>query len=258
MWYRQFSVEGKVALVTGAGRGIGYAIALGLAEAGADVVITSRTSGELKKLAEKIEGTGKKAFPVVADVGNLKDIEQLIEATKKEFGRIDILVNNAAKTTKSTFLDEKEAAWDEAMNTNLKGMYFLSQAAAKMMKTQGGGVIINFASAAGFMPAPLGSIYSITKAGIIHATKALAKELAPYNIRVNALAPGYTRTPIIQTYLDADSSAEERMKSHTPLGRIAEPEEYVGTVLYLASEASGFATGATMLVEGGLIITGIG
>ena len=144
------------------------------------------------------------------------------------------------------------------MNINLKGMYFLSQSVAELMKDQGGGVIINLSSAAGYIPSPMGSIYSISKAGILHATRALANELAPHNIRVNGLAPGYTRTPILQTFIDMDPAVEDQMKTCVPLGRIAESDEMVGTIIYLASEASGYATGVTILVDGGLTITGIG
>ncbi|MFW0860242.1 MAG: glucose 1-dehydrogenase [Dehalococcoidia bacterium] len=248
-----FSLEGKVALVTGGSRGIGKAAALGLARAGADVVIASRKLPDLEKVAEEIKGLGKKSLAVAAHVGRLEEINNLVDRVKAEFGRIDILVNNAGTNpVMDPALEISERAWDSIMNLNLKGLFFLSQAVARVMKEQGGGKIINVSSVEGITPGIL-PIYSISKAGVIMATKVMAQEWAQYNIRVNAVAPGLTRTGF-SVALWSNPEILEVAMSRTPMRRIAEPEEMVGAIIYLASDASSYVTGQVLAIDGGSTI----
>ena len=256
----RFSLEGKVAIVTGGSRGIGRATALGFAEAGADVGVVSRKLPDLKKVVDEIRGRGRKALPVAAHVGKMEDIHRLVEAVKSEFGRIDILVNNAGTSPAiASPLDAEERLWDAVMNLNLKGLYFLSQAAAKVMKEQGGGKIINVSSMNGYVPAWGTGIYSISKAAIIMVTKSMGLELAQYNIRVNAIAPGTVTTRIFNARF-SNLTEEEAKKDRAavakviPLKRIADPDEMVGTMIYLASDASSYLTGRTILVDGGMLL----
>lgn len=248
-----FSLKGKVALVTGGSRGIGKAIALGLAKAGADVVVTSRKLPDLEVVAGEIKSVGRQALAVTAHVGRLEEIEALVAKAKDEFGRVDILVNNAATNpTMDSALDIQERAWDAIMNLNLKGLFFLSQAVARLMKERGGGTIINVSSVAGITPDIL-PVYSISKAGVIMATKVMAREWAKYNIRVNAIAPGLVRTRFSQALWDNPDILQGAL-ARTPLGRIAEPDDMVGAVVFLASEASAYVTGQVLAVDGGATI----
>ena len=248
-----FSLQGKVAVVTGGSRGIGQAIALGIARAGADVVVTSRKLPDLEKVAEEIKGMGRKSLAVAAHVGRMEEIDNLVSKVKEEFGRIDILVNNAATNpAMDSALDVRERAWDSIMNLNLKGLFFLSQAVARVMKEQGGGRIVNIASVAGITPDIL-PVYSISKAGVIMVTKVMASEWAKYNIRVNTVAPGMTRTRFSEALWSNPDILQGAM-FRTPMGRIAEPEEMVGAVIYLASDASSYVTGQVIAVDGGTTI----
>ena len=252
-----FSLEGKVALVTGGSRGIGEATALGFARAGADVVVSSRKIDELEKVADKIRAEGRKSLAVAAHIGRIDQLQSLVDQVVAEFGRIDILVNNAGTNPSvSSLLDMEERLWDTVMNLNLKGVWFLSQAVARVMKKQGGGNIINVASIRGIVPElEVGHVYSVSKAGVIMATKVMALELAPYNIRVNAVAPGYIRTKLTQSGFDALQGREEALVARTPMGKVGDPEEITGTMLYLASDASSFMTGETMVVSGGFLLS---
>src|SRR5512139_3310139 len=190
----EFSLKDKVALITGASRGIGEATAIGLAQAGADLAIVSRKLPDLEKVAEEVRKLGKKCLPVQAHLGKVEEINQLVKRALEEFGKIDILVNNAATNpTMASAIDVDERTWDSIMNLNLKGLFFLGQAVARVMRGKGGGKIINVASVAGITPDIL-PLYSISKAGVIMATKVMAREWATYNIRVNAIAPGLTKT----------------------------------------------------------------
>ena len=246
-----FLVPGKVALVTGASRGIGRAIALGLAEAGADVVLAARKMPDLEAVAQEISQMGRKALPVSANVRQLPEIDDLVKRAADEFGHIDILVNNAG--TNPVFgsaFDFDEKAWDVTMGLNLKGYFFLSQAIGKLMREAGGGNIINVASVNGIRPRIGGGIYAISKAGIIMLTQVLAQEWGQYNIRVNAIAPGLVRTRFAEA-LWGNPVIREKSEEDTALGRIAEPEEIVGAALFLASEASSYMTGQTVVLDGG-------
>jgi len=247
----KFSVPGKVALVTGGSRGIGRAIALGLAEAGADIILASRKLPDLEAVAHEISQKGRKALPVAANVRHLPEIDDLVKEAVTEFGHIDILVNNAATNPVfGSVFDMDERAWDVTMGLNLKGYFFLSQAVGRLMWDKGGGSIINVASEDAFRPGVGAGVYSITKAGVVMLTQVLAQEWGQYNIRVNAIAPGIVRTRFSEA-LWSNPAVLELRKSNTALGRIAEPEEIVGCALFLASEASSYVTGQTILVDGG-------
>jgi dehydrogenase/reductase SDR family member 4 len=248
-----FSLKGKVVLITGASRGIGQSAAVGLAEAGADLVIASRKLPDLEKVAEQVRRTGKKCLPVGVHVGRMEEIQNLVNKVKAELGRIDILVNNAATNpSMASALDVDERGWDAIMNLNLKGLFFLSQAVARLMKEAGGGKIINVSSVAGISPDLL-PVYSISKAAVIMATKVMAQQWAQFNIRVNAIAPGLTKT----RFSEALWNNPEILKivlSKTPMARVAEPEEMVGAILYLASDASSYVTGQVIAIDGGSTI----
>ena len=248
-----FSLKGKVALVTGGSRGIGKAIAVGLAKAGADVALASRKLPDLEEVAKEIKGAGRKSLAVATHVGRLEEINSSVSKVQDEFGRIDILVNNAATNpTMEQAIDIGERAWDSIMNLNLKGLFFLSQAVAKLMKEQGGGKIVNVASIEGITPGIL-PVYAISKAGAIMATKVMAQQWAKYNIRVNAIAPGLTRTRFSEALLSNPDILSVAMMM-TPMGRVAEPEEMVGAVIFLVSDASSYVTGQVLAVDGGATI----
>ncbi|MCL0089735.1 glucose 1-dehydrogenase [Dehalococcoidia bacterium] len=248
-----FSLEGKVALITGGGRGIGKAAALGLARAGADVAVASRKLPDLEKAAEEIKGLGRKSLAIAVHVGRVEEISNLVDQVKAEFGRIDILVNNAGTNpVMDPALEIGERAWDSIMNLNLKGLFFLSQAVARVMKEQDGGAIVNVSSVEGITPGIL-PVYSISKAGVIMATKVMAQEWAQYNIRVNAVAPGLTRTGFSEALWSSPAILEVAM-SRTPMRRIAEPEEMVGAIVFLASESASYVTGQVLAIDGGSTI----
>jgi len=248
-----FSLSGKVALVTGGSRGIGKAIAVGLAKFGADVVVTSRKLPDLEQVAAEIKGLGQRSMAVAAHVGRMEEINNLVPKVRDEFGRIDVLVNNAATNpTMDQAMDVEERAWDSVMNLNLKGLFFLSQAVARLMKEQGEGKIINVASVAGITPDIL-PVYSISKAGVIMATKVMAQQWAQYNIRVNAIAPGLTKTRFSEA-LWSNPAVLQGAMVRTPLGRVAEPDDMVGAVIFLASDASSYVTGHVLVVDGGTVI----
>ena len=252
----QFSLEGRIALVTGGSRGIGRATALGFAKAGADVVVTSRKLPDLEEVAQEVRKLGRKSLAVAAHVGRIGEIGDLVARVKEEFGRIDILVNNAGTSPAMVgALDADERLWDAVMNVNLKGLFFLSQAAARLMKEHGGGRIINVASVDAFRQELNLGIYAISKAGVIMATKVMAREWAQYGIRVNAVAPGNVHTRLGDSRFEVVPGYAEELVRRTPLGHIAEPDEIVGAMTYLASDASSFVTGETLVVDGGFMLT---
>jgi NAD(P)-dependent dehydrogenase (short-subunit alcohol dehydrogenase family) len=248
-----FSLKGKVALITGASRGIGQAVAIGLAQAGADIAIASRKLPDLEKVAEQVRKTGRKCLPVAAHVARVEEINNLVGQVMAEYGKIDILVNNAATNpTMASALDVDERAWDSIMNLNLRGLFFLSQAVARLMKEKGGGKIINISSIAGISPDLL-PVYSISKAAVIMATKVMAQQWAQYNIRANAVAPGLTKTRFSEALWNNPDILKLAM-GKTPMARVAEPEEMVGAVIYLASDASSYVTGQVIAIDGGTTI----
>jgi dehydrogenase/reductase SDR family protein 4 len=249
------SLEGKVALITGGSRGIGRAIALTFADAGADIVISGRKQPALDEVAAEIREMGRRALPVAAHNRKPDELGQLMERVKVEFGRLDILVNNAA--TNPVFgplIDVEERAFDVIMDTNLKGYFLLSQMAARMMIAQGGeGQIINISSIGGSSPERGLGVYSISKAAVNMLTKVLAVELGDYNIRVNALAPGVIKTHFSRALWDNEEIMTEMLR-RTPLKRIAEPEEVARMALALASDAGSYVTGQVIVMDGGLLI----
>lgn len=249
-----FSLENKVAVITGASRGIGHAIAAGFAEAGASVVVSSRKLPDCEKVVEEIKRKGGKAVAVACHTGKISDIQNLVSESVKTFGTIDILVNNAA--TNPVFgpcIYVDEAAFNKIMEVNVKGYFFASIEAAKVMMEKKKGVIINMSSTAGIRPTPMLGTYSISKAAVLSLTKVLAQELAPFGIRVNAIAPGLVKTKFSRALWET-KEIYDRVIQETPLARIAEPEEIVGAALYLASDASSFVTGETLNISGGAVM----
>ena len=245
---------GKVAIVTGGGRGIGPAIALGFADAGADVVVTSRTKVELDKVVEEIEATGRKGLAVAADIGRSADVKNVVKATLDKFGKIDILVNNAGYFPYSPFLDITEEEWDRVQDTNIKGQFLCAQAVARQMVKQGnGGKIVNTASIEAEFPITAGRAhYHASKGAVVNFTRGLAKELAQYKINVNAVAPGLTDTPGVQSMTGGYSLAS--FGERIPLGRLGKPEDMAWAALFLASDAAEYITGFTLFVDGGMLL----
>ncbi|MCX5996081.1 MAG: SDR family oxidoreductase [Chloroflexi bacterium] len=251
---KQFSLEGKVTIVTGASRGIGRATALAFAKAGSDIVLTSRKVEDLEKVAEGIRAEGRRALVINAHLGKMEDVKKVADTARAAFNKIDILINNAGTSPVfSSFLETEERLWDTVMGLNLKGLYFLSQAVAKIMKEQGGGCIINVASIDGFLPEMDNGVYAVSKAGVVMASKVMARELAHYNIRVNTLAPGFVHTRLLNSSFEVRPGREEECRKSVPMARIAEPEDMVGTMIYLASDAARYVTGHTSIVDGGLL-----
>jgi NAD(P)-dependent dehydrogenase (short-subunit alcohol dehydrogenase family) len=247
-----FPLPGKVAIVTGARRGIGKAIALAMAEAGADIAICDRVieDGELNAVAEEVKRLGRRSLALQADITQKADVDGLVQRVVDEFGVIDILVNNAAMNIRVPLLELREDGWDRVINTDLKGYFLCSQAVGRRMVEQKRGNIINIASTAAIKAAPEMGAYCIAKAGVVMLTRVLAVELAQYNIRVNAVAPYMVKTKFSQP-LWSDPETLKQLESEIPLGRLAETGDIIGSVLFLASDASSYITGHTIIVDGG-------
>ena len=246
-----FSLAGQTALVTGAARGLGRAIALALAEAGADVALGLRDAKQDAGIAAEIEALGRKALPLQMDMSNLDQVRHAIQSVAKNWGKLDILVNNTGVAPTNLALNVTEEDFDRTLNINLKGTFFACQAAGKIMKEQGSGRIINMSSQAGFVALPTESIYCMTKAGIAHLTKCLAIEWGPFGINVNAVAPTFIHTPGTQPALSSPDFHAETVKNIAALHRIGEPPEVAGAVVFLASPAASLITGHTLLIDGG-------
>jgi NAD(P)-dependent dehydrogenase (short-subunit alcohol dehydrogenase family) len=248
-----FSLNDKIALITGASRGIGEAIAVALADYGAYCILVSRKIDALQGVVEKIISRGGKAEAIACNMGYLDQIENLFEQIKDRHGRLDILVNNAATNPYfGDMLGADEGIWDKTFDVNLKGPFFMIQHGARLMLGSGGGSIVNVSSINGIKPAPLQGIYSVTKAGIIAMTKSFAKELAMQNIRVNAILPGLVDTKFSQAIMENEMIYDYAVKM-IPMGRHAQPNEIAGAVLYLASDAASFTTGSIVVVDGGAL-----
>lgn len=251
-----FDLKDQVAIVTGGSRGIGRAIALAFAEAGAKVVVASRKQEGVDAVAAEIESQGGTALAVATHVGKEETISSLVERTVEVFGKVDILVNNAATNPHfGPILTATAALWDKILEVNLRGAFFLCQQVAPLMKEQGGGVIINMVSTTGITPSPGLGIYSVSKAGLIILTKVLANELGPSNIRVNAIAPGVIKTRFSRALWESETIAQA-VHDRTPLGRFGNPEDIVGAALYLASPLSDFVNGEVLIIDGGMSVVG--
>jgi NAD(P)-dependent dehydrogenase (short-subunit alcohol dehydrogenase family) len=246
-----FSLEGKVALVTGGGRGLGRAGALALAGAGADVVLVSRTRSQLEETAGLIERLGRRAVVATADTRSGKDVEAAVQAAVDAFGRIDILFNNAGTNIRKNVVDMPDEDWHTIMDTNVKGAFLVARAVARQMVRQGSGTIINMSSMSAASAEPTKAVYAASKGAVALLTKGLALELAPHGIRVNAIAPGYMLTSLVKGGLEADPERKKRVLARIPLGRLGEPEEIGGALVFLASEAARYITGATITIDGG-------
>lgn len=249
-----FDLTGRVALVSGASRGIGEAIARTLASHGAHVIISSRKAEGCERVAAEIEAAGHSAEPYPCHVGDVEQISGIVGHAKSTHGRIDILVNNAATSPYfGPILDTPLDAFEKTCEVNLRGYFYMSAEAGRLMKDNGGGVILNTASINGLRPPPLQGIYSITKAAIINMTKAFARECGPMGIRVNALLPGLTKTKFAGALFENEEFYRKFIKN-IPLGRHAEPDDMAGAALYLVSDAGRYTTGECLVVDGGLTI----
>ena len=247
-----FSLEGKVALVTGGGRGLGRGIALALAEAGADVAIASRTRSDLEAVAGEIEAKGRRARVVVGDVSAPREAHRLVEEAADWRGRLDVLVNAAGVNKRIPSLEVREEDWDWILGVNLKGTFFVCQAAGEVMVNQGKGSIINIASLLSAVGIPTLAPYAASKTGVVGLTRVLAAEWGPHGVRVNAIAPGYFRTKMTEG-LFSDPKWVERLKRQVPLSREGFPEDLGGAAVFLASEASRYITGQVIYVDGGYL-----
>jgi NAD(P)-dependent dehydrogenase (short-subunit alcohol dehydrogenase family) len=248
-----FRLDGQVALVTGAARGIGRACALALAGAGADVALGLHERSGSADLVAEIEALGRRALPLQMDMTNLAQVRAAIEGAAAWRGRLDVLVNNVGLGPPNRAQDVTEADFDLTVAVNLKGTFFASQAAARAMIPRGYGRIVNMSSQAGFVALSTESVYCMTKAAIAHLTKCLALEWAEHAITVNAVAPTFIRTPGTRKWLD-DEAFHRSVVARIPLGRVGEPADVAGAVLYLASPAAALVTGTTLMVDGGWTI----
>lgn len=245
-------LTGRSAVVTGAGRGIGQAVALGLSQAGADLVLAARSRSELESLAREIEGLGRKALVCEVDITSRGQVDAMVQAALDSSGSIDILVNNVGIAIPQRAEEVTEAAWDQVVDTNLKGTFFVSQAVGKTMIARRKGVIINMVSELAFVALPEYSCYSATKAGLVMLTKALALEWAPYGIRVNAIAPAAVETEANEVLATEEGRCEAL--NRLPIGRCGTVDDMVGAVVYLASDAASYVLGTTLMVDGGRVI----
>jgi NAD(P)-dependent dehydrogenase (short-subunit alcohol dehydrogenase family) len=247
----RFDLKGQVALVTGAARGLGHAISLALAAAGADVALGLRDVNADGGLSAEIRAMGRRALPLQMDVMYLDQITRAVEDTVRHFGRLDILVNNAGVAPGNPVENVREEDFDLTLAVNLKGTFFASQAAGRVMIRQKSGCIINMSSQAGFAALPSEAVYCMTKAGIAHLTKCLAVEWGPHNITVNAVAPTFIHTPGTQSALADPEFRADVIERIAALHRIGEPMEVAGAIVFLASPAASLITGQTLLIDGG-------
>lgn len=247
----EYNFEGKVGIISGASRGIGQATALALANHGADLVVAARKAAALEDVAKEIRKLGRRCLAVPTNIRKREEIQSLVDKTVAEFGRIDMLVNAAATTPAlAELVDLEEWAWDAIMNTNVKAYFLLSQAVARVMMKQGGGAIVNISGISGFQPEKHLGAYSVSKAAVMHLTRALAGELGKHNIRVNAIAPGLTITEFARELWD-NADLVTRYEAACALGRTAQPEEMANAIVYLLSDAASYVNGHVLVVDGG-------
>jgi len=249
-------IQNKVSIITGAGRGLGRTMALALAKAGSDIVLAARSSDQIEKVADEISALGRQALPIRVDVTSSSDILRMAERAVAEFGKIDVLVNNAgqkASFAHHKFEDIPEKEWMDLIQTNVNGTFLVSKIVGKTMLKQGQGNIINIASTFGVKAMPTHTCYSVSKAAVIHMTKGLAIEWADRGIRVNCIAPGSFELPGGDTDKNIAEVNDERRK-RVPVGRLGRAEELGPLVVFLASSASGYMTGETVFIDGGLAV----
>jgi NAD(P)-dependent dehydrogenase (short-subunit alcohol dehydrogenase family) len=251
MDFPQFELDGQIALVTGAARGLGRSICLALAHAGADIALGLRDVNADAGLADEIRNMGRRALPLQMDVSHMEQIFGAVDIAVKDLGRIDILVNNAGIAPENPAENVREEDFDATLAVNLKGTFFASQAVGRVMIRQQKGTIINMSSQAGFAALPTESVYCMTKAAIAHLTKCLAIEWGKYGITVNAVAPTFIRTPGTKEYLSDSRHLTDTLERIAALHRIGEPMEVAGAVVFLASPAASLITGETILIDGG-------
>lgn len=243
-------LDGRAALVTGAGKGLGREIAIGLAEAGADVAVLARTTSDLESAAAQIRRTGRKAVVLTADATRSGEVDRAVQAALTELGRIDILVHSVGGSLRKPVVDLSDEEWGRLLASNLTSAFFVCRAVGRIMTSQKGGSIINIASAAGLRGRPTNAAYSAAKAGLINFSRALAMEWAPAGVRVNALAPGRFLTPLTEPEM-SNSGRLAAFVKQVPLGRIGQPDELKEIVVWLASDASSFVTGSVIVIDGG-------
>jgi len=249
-----FDLSGKVAIVTGGNQGIGFGIAKGLASAGATVVIANRRVAEGQNAAESLKKEGLNAVAIPIDVSRMSSVASLVSKVVSDFGKIDILVNNAAVIVRKPIEDFTEEEWDQIMNTNLRGLFLCCQLVGREMIKKKKGKIINISSVLSQIVQPGRSVYAVAKAGVSHLTRALALEWGKYNISVNAIGPGLTITPLNKKYFEENPEDLKNIVASIPKGREAYPQDYAGAAIFLASDASDYMTGQTLLVDGGMTI----
>jgi NAD(P)-dependent dehydrogenase (short-subunit alcohol dehydrogenase family) len=247
-----FGLEGQRALVTGGARGIGHAIALALAEAGADVALTSRKGDDAEPAAREIRAKGRRSLALLLDVRHQRSIDVCFERLDREWGGVDILVNNAGTNIPQDVMSLDEASWDTVVDTDLKGLVFVTQAAAsRMIAAKRGGRVVNVASIWGLVARRERVAYSAAKTGVVGVTRALAHDLAPHGITVNAVAPSLIETDLTRERMRRDPSYREEELARTPLGRLGTPEDVAAAVVFFASPSAAFITGQTLAVDGG-------
>lgn len=245
---------GQTAIVTGAGRGMGRAVALGLAAEGANVVVAEMDEAAANKAVQAIKDAGGRAVASVVDISRVDEVRRMFKAAITEFGTVDILVNNAGIGIAKPLLEYTEADWDKQLGVNLKGMFFATQEAARVMIPKRRGKIVNFASTAAFVSSSTPeTAYDISKGGVRQLTTSVAAELAPHHINVNAVAPGTIMTELTLRVLDTDEKMA-RAAAKIPLGRLGKPEDMVGPVLFLCSDEADYITGHTLVVDGGWLL----
>lgn len=248
----KFSLKGKVAVVVGGAGDIGHAIAVTFGNAGADVVVTSRKLENLQKVADEIKSRGSKAMAIASHIAKLEEIQNLVKQVMDNFGRIDILVNSSGASFIVPLMEIEERTWDQVMNINLKGPFYLCQKVAPIMKAQGGGSIINITSYLGTRTEENLGVYCVSKAAVMHLTRVMAKEWGKYNIRVNAIAPAWVQSHLADPFLQ-QPGINERMLSQTVIGRFGEPDDVAAIALYLASDAAANQTAGIFPLDYGML-----